>query len=418
LNDIIYFRQAHLAMETDYPFSASFGIASTRRTCVNSAIRLYNKLLKLQNDGDVLRFATIAEVAMLNAKSADSQKMRHMLQVFRPDKDEVVTLVDFAGAVDNVYKKLTLLKRSIENAAAIDRAYEHMINAGFFTVVFVIVLAALGIDPLAFILALSSLIVSFAFMIGSAASNYFEGILLILLRRPYEIGDRIAVSAVDDPAETDGSAGWIVENIDLYTTTVRLAATREVATVSNGSLARSRIINMKRSEKALLTIFLRFSVDTPFEKIVILKNAVEVYVKERPQEWISLAGFRSAVIQSDLGYIQYNVILQHQASWQNIVAVLESKAHLSSFCLEVQKQLGIRYIAPPMPVNLSFRTGSAGDPGAILPPVAPPLDASSSVAVAPDEDRNQGTKVKQESPGALGKHIAALMQSFETKKEK
>jgi len=283
LNDIIYFRQAHLAMETDYPFSASFGIASTRRTCVNSAIRLYNKLLKLQNDGDVLRFATIAEVAMLNAKSADSQKMRHMLQVFRPDKDEVVTLVDFAGAVDNVYKKLTLLKRSIENAAAIDRAYEHMINAGFFTVVFVIVLAALGIDPLAFILALSSLIVSFAFMIGSAASNYFEGILLILLRRPYEIGDRIAVSAVDDPAETDGSAGWIVENIDLYTTTVRLAATREVATVSNGSLARSRIINMKRSEKALLTIFLRFSVDTPFEKIVILKNAVEVYVKERPQ---------------------------------------------------------------------------------------------------------------------------------------
>jgi small-conductance mechanosensitive channel len=270
-------------METDYPFSASFGIASTRRTCVNSAIRLYNKLLKLQNDGDVLRFATIAEVAMLNAKSADSQKMRHMLQVFRPDKDEVVTLVDFAGAVDNVYKKLTLLKRSIENAAAIDRAYEHMINAGFFTVVFVIVLAALGIDPLAFILALSSLIVSFAFMIGSAASNYFEGILLILLRRPYEIGDRIAVSAVDDPAETDGSAGWIVENIDLYTTTVRLAATREVATVSNGSLARSRIINMKRSEKALLTIFLRFSVDTPFEKIVILKNAVEVYVKERPQ---------------------------------------------------------------------------------------------------------------------------------------
>ena len=270
-------------METEYPFSAAFGIASTRKKCLNSAIRLYNKLLKIQNYGDVLRFATIAEVGMTNAKREDSQKMRHMLEVFLPDKDEVVTRVDFASAVDNIYKKLTLLKRSIENAAAIDRAYEHMINAGFFMVVFVVVLVALGIDPMAFILALSSLIVSFAFMIGPAASNYFEGILLILLRRPYEIGDRIAVSAIDDPAETDGSAGWIVENIDLYTTTVRLAATREVATVSNGSLARSRIINMKRSEKALLTIFLRFSVETPFEKIMILKNAVEVYVKERPQ---------------------------------------------------------------------------------------------------------------------------------------
>lgn len=123
-------------------------------------------------------------------------------------------------------------------------------------------------------------------------------------------------------------------------------------------------------------------------------------------------------------------LVQHQASWQNIVAVLESKAHLSSFCLEVQKQLGIRYIAPPMPVNLSFRNGSVGPEA--MPPLAPPVVAtedssSSSVAAAaaaapaavPGEDHGHPAQQPEaESPRALGKHIAAIMQSYETKKEK
>lgn len=33
--------------------------------------------------------------------------------------------------------------------------------------------------------------------------------------------------------------------------------------------------------------------------------------------------------------------------------ILQSKADLSSFCLEVSKKLDMRYESPPMPVNLS-----------------------------------------------------------------
>lgn len=38
---------------------------------------------------------------------------------------------------------------------------------------------------------------------------------------------------------------------------------------------------------------------------------------------------------------------------QNIGPILQSKADLSSFCLEVSKKLDMRYESPPMPVNLS-----------------------------------------------------------------
>lgn len=32
---------------------------------------------------------------------------------------------------------------------------------------------------------------------------------------------------------------------------------------------------------------------------------------------------------------------------------MQSKADLSSFCLEVSKKLDLRYVSPPMPVNLT-----------------------------------------------------------------
>lgn len=40
-------------------------------------------------------------------------------------------------------------------------------------------------DPLSLFISLSSVVLAFAFMIGSAAAKYFEGVLFILVRRPY-----------------------------------------------------------------------------------------------------------------------------------------------------------------------------------------------------------------------------------------
>ena len=47
-------------------------------------------------------------------------------------------------------------------------------------------------------------------------------------------------------------------------------------------------------------------------------------------------------------------LFHHQ---QNIGPILQSKADLSSFCLEVTKKLEMKYESPPMPVNLSENIG-------------------------------------------------------------
>lgn len=52
------------------------------------------------------------------------------------------------------------------------------------------------------------------------------------------------------------------------------------------------------------------------------------------------------------------VQLQHRESWQNLNSILNSKSEVTSFSLEVSKQLGMRYVAPPLPVDLHMKDNS------------------------------------------------------------
>lgn len=64
-----------------------------------------------------------------------------------------------------------------------DRAFENIINVIFYLILFCIILAVIGIDPLVLFASISGFVLGFAFMIGAACSKYFEGILMILVRR-------------------------------------------------------------------------------------------------------------------------------------------------------------------------------------------------------------------------------------------
>lgn len=192
------------------------------------------------------------------------------------------------------------------------------------------------------------------FIFVSSSIFHNQGILLIFARRPYDIGDRISLSDPKDNTDGGGSSAWFVENVNLYATTVRYATTNEVATYSNGSLASLRIINAKRSPLAIKFVNVKFGVDVPYSKVEIFKASVETFIKERPKEWVSMMAFRATRVEADLGYIEYKIVAQHVEGWQNIGPILNSTAELNQYCLEVSKQLGMRYSAPPLPVHLDL----------------------------------------------------------------
>lgn len=373
-------------MDSDFPFSRDFGIADTRETCIVSAQQVFERLgLETRSSNLMIPFETIAAVALDEDGELDTIKVKNLIKIFHPNADGTLSLIDFVRSVDDVYQELRLLRASIRNSRKIDKVLRRLIDGVFYVLVAIVVLSVIGYDPLAMFLSLSSVIVAFSFMVARAAGSYFEGLLFILLQKPYGIGDRINVSNSESEANLAGAQTFIVENVGMFHTSFILAATNERATISNGSLSRSRIINGGRSKNAILFFMLKFGVATPYKKIEYIKHAIERFIKARPREWKSLIGFRATSIQAELGYVEYCVVLGHRTSWQNMKVLLESKATLICFCHELMKQMGIRYIQPRRPIEMSLSNSSTAAP--------PTQDPSPSHQKSPSDDISSTTSL-------------------------
>jgi hypothetical protein len=216
--------------------------------------------------------------------------------------------------------------------------YEGVLNCAFYIVVGFIALSVVGFNVLAFGLAVVSIIITTWFVVGSASRATLQGILLVLVQRPYgkvfgllppgpchldvlsnitrvnafspflasDIGDRIVISELGNGfSSIDDSFGSIVEDISLFHTTIRSGPTREVATITNSSLARSRIVNLRRSAaNARIAIYIKFGLDIPYYMIVLFRKAVENFVRDRPQEFLKIVKFDIARVESELGFIE------------------------------------------------------------------------------------------------------------------
>ena len=80
-------------------------------------------------------------------------------------------------------------------------------------------------------------------------------------------GDRIHISDVNSQTDPNGSTGWVVENVSLFSTTMFWTATNECATVSNAAIANSRIINAARSPHAKLQVKMMFEFNSTNKQV-------------------------------------------------------------------------------------------------------------------------------------------------------
>jgi len=306
--------------------TAAFGQARTRGQCVESSEWLYETLKRAApNSAGLLAFETLSEICYDSNGELIRDKVKAMIKVFRPDRKGYLNKLEFVSSIDNVYRDLRVFRASLTNSSSIDDAYETIINTVYYILIIFLGLIILGeychvvssncalfffsfltnhnncnVYATGFklwqpLLSFSAFFISFSFMFGSASSKYFEGLLLIFVRRPYDIGDKISISDPEKDTSAEGSSTWFVEDVSVFTTTVRFATTNEVATYSNGSLARLRIINAKRSPNAVLYVYMKFAADVPYQMIKVYQTAIENFVKSRPREWAQLNGFRGKI---------------------------------------------------------------------------------------------------------------------------
>jgi len=128
----------------------------------------------LTPDEDVLPFDTLAVLAKTKDGEINTDEMKELIRLFRPERNGNLTCLDFVKSCDQVYRHMRLLRASVANSGQIDHAFEILVNIAFYLIVAIIILVVLDLDPLALFVSISGIILAFAFMISSASSKYFE----------------------------------------------------------------------------------------------------------------------------------------------------------------------------------------------------------------------------------------------------
>jgi len=176
------------------------------------------------------------------------------------------------------------------------------------------------------------------------------------------LGDRISMCPADSVNTPDCTAGWFVEDVNLFATTLRFAATNEVSSVNNGSIANCRIVNHARSPGAIVTLDLMFAVKATHKDMDMFKKAVTKYVRNNPRAWSSIIHFRTTQIDSDMEFVKYSLRLQHTKSWQELSQVLNARGVLMKFCTKTMEKLGTVYESPGRPLRVNLhRDETSGD---------------------------------------------------------
>eukprot|EP00970_Alexandrium_tamarense_P009980 scaffold1976_cov187-Alexandrium_tamarense.AAC.9 len=304
IHEILQFRKALSFLDDSHPFGLSFGPAFTRETCIKSSKSLYKRLLGFNPDSPVLHFDVIGVLAYDAEGNFDEQKAKGLVRLFRPDK---LLLVNQSHVLENIF------------------------NSVYFFFLGLVILSILHMSPWTLLMSLSTVMVSFAFALGPSAAKLIEGMMMIAIRRPFDLGDRISIGdAGDKPGEEDPGYRdtWIVEDCNLFTTTLRLTRTNELSSVNNGSLANCKIVNHGRSLNACVNLVLPMRIEVTHEQVQIVKSAIDQYVRDNPR------------VDPNIELIAYGIRVQHVKSWQDMLPILQARGDLQKFCTEIMMKLG------------------------------------------------------------------------------
>lgn len=141
-----------------------------------------------------------------------------------------------------------------------------LVKAAGYILLVLLILAVVGVQPTAFATVASSVTVALGLALQGSLGN-FAGGLLILLLKPFKVGDYI----IEDSHKNEGK----VKSIGLvYTTLVTLD--NRVIVVPNGTLANSSMTNVTAQDKRLLELLVGISYEADMKQAkVVLERVME-----------------------------------------------------------------------------------------------------------------------------------------------
>ena len=168
IHDVLLFRRALSYMDERFPFGVDFGPASHRDECLQSSTIIFDELCKLSPVGGAERveFSILALLAESENGERDEIKRATLRRLFRPHTDGCLTRFMFVQSCDNLFRRLTYFRASIQNSSSLDQVLESGINYIYYFVLAMFLLSVLRFDPWSLLLSITSILVSFSFAFG------------------------------------------------------------------------------------------------------------------------------------------------------------------------------------------------------------------------------------------------------------
>jgi len=354
-------------MDQTYPFGEDFGLASNRDEAILSAEDVYRKLCKLEVRSGRLSFDALALVALEDDETYDNVKKRAIRRLFHPDKDGLLTMLAFVQSCDALYRRLKYFLATVNNSASLDNVLENVFNSFFYFVLVLLLLSLMNYNAWSLLVSMTSLLVSFSFAFGNTVSKYVQGVILIAVTRPFDLGDRIFLTSAGDVEKGFENAqnGWFVEDITLSSTKLRFGRTGEIAYLANNLLADMRIYNANRSPNANVVLMQMFHISIlDKDNLKKFEEALRKFVEDRPRMWKELAQVIVVKIDNDMEQVFVQFAFRHRDSWQNVGRIYVHRAELLKYIQDTSKRLKVIFESPP-PRRVLYYGGDL-DQGAIV----------------------------------------------------
>lgn len=140
IRDVIRFRHAlDQLIDTLYPFGETFGAVSNRDDCLVAAQEVYRRLLATNQSSWTSPTNKVNYAVILAALDNEEEplferrrKKRSLRRLLRPGLFGRLSLVEFVQSCDALYRRLRYFVASVDNASAIDRVLQDIVNVVFY----------------------------------------------------------------------------------------------------------------------------------------------------------------------------------------------------------------------------------------------------------------------------------------------
>lgn len=309
--------------------------------------------------GDSLAvFTSTASVDMAVIEKAASDFSKAIIKALRPaDRNKKITItpVDFLavfpqgdaqaafdlldkdGNGDLTSKELRLsIVEAFQERAAILRGLSENVNIvasldGIFSAIVVISLVYLWMNIFDYnikgIASTYAILAGFSWLFSHIFSDIFNSFILIFIRHPFDIGDRIII---DD-------THVVVSEISLLTTAFVNDANGQIVYYRNADLHGKKITNVRRSGNYLETISATLdSSVASLERMAQLKLKLEAFYLEHARDFVKPEPFFSFDVV-DLNKVKVSIRVEYRGNSQDTILMAARKSKLSDFfakCVE------------------------------------------------------------------------------------